>query len=95
MLAPCFIQRYLKNFGAKLCCFHKNGSHNTAYDPDAHTGSILPCLQIEILSIISPQAPAALWRLYGVVSVVTGTAAVAISPDWLRAPEVEGEKKNR
>lgn len=45
----------------------------------------------ETQSTISPQAPAALWRLYGVVSMVTVTAVMAISTDWLGTSEVEKE----
>lgn len=45
----------------------------------------------ETQSTISPQAPAALWRLYGVVSMVTVTAVMAVSADWLGTSEVEKE----
>lgn len=43
----------------------------------------------ETQSTRSPQAPAELWRLYGVISMVT--AVTAISTDWVRATEVEKE----
>lgn len=41
---------------------------------------------------IPPQAPAALGRLYGVVSMVTVTSVMAISADWSGTSEVEKEQ---
>lgn len=43
----------------------------------------------ETRSTSSPQAPAALWRLYGVVSMVMVTAVMGISTDWPGTSEVE------